>query len=681
MTSTISRPTIKLLPPALRNQIAAGEVVERPSSVLKELMENSLDAGSTRVDVTIDRGGQGLVSVQDDGVGMEPDELELAVTRHATSKVASLEDLMRIASFGFRGEALPSIASVSHFRVTSAPTYGDSTVGDAFHVDVLHGEIREKGPSGLAKGTRIEVRDLFTNVPARLKFLKTESTESRRCQDVFCRLALSRLDVAFTFTAGGRELFRFPAGQDLADRLAAVWPPQVTEGLLPFAYERDGVAVRGVAGDPTRAQGRGDRIWLYVNSRPVQDKLLLKAVREAYRGRLLSREFPQAVLFLDLPPDEVDVNVHPAKSEVRFRHERDIFSVVRRGIISAIEARADAPFSPAERASDPAPGHSPETAGHNDDSETLAPREQYPSLSRQSWDEKWTGGSSPESAPLRGGHASGHPGGVDGTPLPSGRPSAERDGSSAQTGASADPFASFRERRGPYGEAPAAAPLNARENAAYRVEQADLGIAPSPQGAAGNIATGAPKAEAPRTSGEITYLGSIGNTYLVVRFGSNRLGLIDQHAAHERILYSKFQAAGRHGESQLLALPMELPLHRAEADRLQEIWGDLTALGFALTLDGPTLRINGVPAILSSGDAKEFLREVLGGQASGLEPLWAMMSCKAAIKAGQILADDEVLHLLEEWRNSEDRNHCPHGRPAMLHWDAADLEKMFKRRS
>ncbi len=621
----MTRRAIALLPETLRNQIAAGEVVERPASVLKELVENSLDAGARRIDVALEGGGVGLLSVSDDGGGIPAGELGLAVTRHATSKLASAADLFAVTSYGFRGEALPSIASVSEFSLTSRAEGAQ----DAARIDVSYGELRFEGPAALASGTRVEMRRLFASTPARLKFLRTEATEAKRCQETLMRMALARPDVAFSLVSGGRELFRLPAGQTLAARLAQFWPEQVMEGLAPFSRAHGEFVARGLAGRPSHAQQRGERLLFYVNGRPVQDRLLLRAAREAYKGRILSGEHPQVLLFLELPPAEVDVNVHPAKLEVRFRDEGAVFALVRLALEPVASEGALAEAAAGYGAS--GPGSSVHgAAAHGAD--FAAPR---PGLRPSAWTPGWT---------------------------PSGR-----SGPGDKPGL----LNAWRDFRDPAPEREAPLPL-------------------SPSASGGPGAGGAPDLAAapaarPLSEGGLEYLGQVAGTYLVLRRTGDGPGgglvLVDQHAAHERVLLEVMRRARTAGQSQPLALPLELALHPAEAARAQELWADLQALGFLLELAaGGRLLVRGVPPSLAAGKAAEFLREVLAEKVDGLEGLWAMLSCKAAVKAGQELAHSEAMALLEAWLASPEREHCPHGRPVAVSFAAADLERLFKRR-
>lgn len=609
---------IRILPPGLKNQIAAGEVVERPASVVKELVENSLDAGATRVDVSLERGGRSLMVVQDNGSGIPASQLNLAVTRHATSKIRDLRDLSDIGSFGFRGEALPSIASVSRFVMTSRARGAD----EGAFIEVRGGEVTAEGPAALASGTRVEVRDLFANIPARLKFLKTEATENRRCQDALMRVSLAHLSTGFSLTFGGREAFRLPPDQTLADRLAAFWPPAVTSALAPFDFERDGHRVRGVAGSPATAQGRGDRILLYVNGRPVQDKVMLAAARQAYRGMLLSREYPQMVLFLDLPRDQVDVNVHPAKLEVRFIDEGRVFSIIRSGVMQALSgpdaelaggavSAATAPLAPAR----PAPG----------------PR-------------FGAGSAEPDRAPHR-----------PATPMGDG-----------------PKFSTYRA-------------FEADRSHSLNLDLPD----PRPYSPPATGAGDAPMAREPGPDSlrpaalkgrGMTYLGQVADTYLVIRQGSDLL-LVDQHAAHERVLLAAMRDQRRRGDTQPLALALEVALHPAEAEVLAGLREDLRSMGFVIEMDGPAKAlVRGIPPTLETGKAREYLKDALAEKAGGLDDLWTMMACKTAIKANQPLAVDEALALLETWLDTPEREFCPHGRPVVLRWSPNDLEKLFKRK-
>lgn len=591
---------IRLLPPELQNQIAAGEVVERPSSVVKELLENALDAGATRLRLEIRDGGQSGIQISDNGCGIPPEELELALTRHATSKLSSLEDLQQIDSFGFRGEALPSIASVSRFRISSATESGEGTV-----LEAEYGRILSTRQAALPKGTLIEITDLFSNVPARLKFLKQPATESRKCQDAFIRAALSNADVDFEFVNSGRPVFRFLAGQTLRQRLTTIWPEEILEKASDIHFTGEGLRIHGLTGDPSTAQGRADRILIYVNNRAIQDKMILSAIREAYRGRILGKEFPQAVLFIELPADEIDVNVHPAKTEIRFQDEGTVFRAVRRAIIGALDYKAQTERVP-------------------------------------------LGQLTPQASPQQ--HVS----------LPLAAPQTR----------------------------PQSAPTTAREVPAHayasETHAAKFSSARAAQELFKNNSDNAPSrpepAVTPLTSDSFAYLGQFALTYLIIDRG-DELHLIDQHAAHERVLYNAFRTQSSKGDRQPLLIPIDLSLHRSQVTLVQEIWQQLTDLGFSLELkNDQSVSIMAVPTLLSPARAKEFLNDVLMEKAKSMEDLWAVMSCRAAIKAGDALTPDEALSLIEAWSGLPDCDYCPHGRPVVVRWTTGELEKLFKRR-
>jgi len=636
----MKRRPITLLPETLRNQIAAGEVVERPASVLKELVENSIDAGAQRVDVTLEGGGVTRMVVQDDGTGIPAEELVLAVTRHATSKLLSAADLFRVASYGFRGEALPSIASVAEVTLTSRHVEAE----EASVITVEFGTLVAEGPAALAAGTRVEMRRLFAATPARLKFLKSEATEAKRCQDALMRMSLARPDVAFSLTLGGREVFRLPGGQDLRARLSHFWPPSVASELVEVSRSHShpdaaDMTVSGLAGLPSRAQNRPDRMLFYVNGRPVQDKILMRAVRDAYKGRLLSGEYPQVALFLTLPPEEVDVNVHPAKLEVRFRDEGAIIALVRLALapVAAEDVVADPAQSYGERG-----GWAPQQTSSSYSSSQGEPA--YQRSAGASF-----GGDKP--GLWRAAQDFRHPQPERHVPLPLTPGGFGSMGASGAEGADTESST----------DANAAQSLEAATGRA-----APLFSAESPQAL---------------SQGGLEYLGQVAGTYLVLRQGGERLLLVDQHAAHERVILENMRRMRTGGDSQPLAFPLELNLHQAEVERAQELWQGLRDAGFQLDLTGAgKLAVRGVPPSLPAGRATEFLREILSDRSAGLDALWIMLSCKSAIKANTELATDEALALLEAWLTTQDRDHCPHGRPVAVSWGAAELERFFKRK-
>ena len=706
-----SPPRIALLPPVLRNQIAAGEVVERPASVLKELVENSLDAGATSIEVTIEDGGQRLLAVRDNGRGMPAEDLRLAVTRHATSKLTCFEDLLHVASYGFRGEALPSILSVSCVRVESAQEQGNG----AF-LEASFGVVAGEGPAVLNQGTLVEVRDLFANVPARLKFLKTPGTELKRCQEVLLRLALARPHVRFALYAGGREVMVLPADAGLAARLAQVWPPTVLEGLVPVDGTRHDVRVFGLASLPHSYQARGDRILLYVNGRPVQDKLLLRAVREAYKGRLTSREYPQAALFVELDPAEVDVNVHPAKSEVRFRDERQIFSATLRALQSAMQEAAPV-FVGESGQADPFPPLYSGTAAHAETPEGTeqqgGQREEHALASSPKgfWgtlDSPRLMEFPPRSAPLVE-EAQEDEGDADNFEASSYAPQSPQQGQwqaqptpafaglNAQHSAALGGFgagnthlAAAEAQAVAYGPdrflpgMPTVPPIMGASSAGQRAEAGNYGIATQGLATQGfgpeGMGTQAPAPGFPITVGNMVCLGQFAKTYLILLVGAE-LALLDQHAAHELVLLHAIHTPQGQGECRLLAMAEYLPLHPAEQARLAEKEADLQRFGFSFAPEAEAqLGVTGIPGCLQRGEALTFLRAVLADTVEDMEHRFHTLACHSAIKAGDALTADEAATLLRQWAALESPLFCPHGRPIVLRFSAAELDKMFKRR-
>jgi len=507
--------------------------------------------------------------------------------------------LQEIRSFGFRGEALPSIASVSRFRIASARQDGDGGT-----LEVLHGRILRHDKTAMPRGTEVEVSDLFSNVPARLKFLKQPSTEARKCSELIARIALASLHVDFEFVIAERTMYRFLAGQELSQRLATIWPRMVVDSAFSVSFEDGSISIHGLAGDPAMAQARPDRILVYVNARPVQDKTVLSAIREAYRGRILGKEYPQAVLFLQIPPDEVDVNVHPAKTEVRFLDEGAIFRAVRKAVLQSLEPNSH-------------------QLQHPDHAQPLIANQVHsalPAMDHQS--------------PPRSQALSEHE-----RPYDLAWPQKFTSSSVAQK------------------------LFEATDSAFPPTKKLDpdtpVSLTPSP----------------------LQYLGQFAQTYLILA-ANDELTLIDQHAAHERVLFNMLRTQGSRGDRRPLLLPLEIPLHPAQSILAQELWAQLDGLGFSLELGpGPSLLLRSIPTLLTPSRAKEFMEDVLTEKATSMEDLWAVMACKAAIKAGDTLTPDEAMALVDAWQRLPEKNYCPHGRPVALRWGVPELEKLFKRRS
>lgn len=621
---------IRRLPPEAVNRIAAGEVIERPAAAVKELVENALDAGARRVAVRIERGGLGLISIEDDGSGIPREELSLAVERHATSKLTAGDggdvDLLNIHTMGFRGEALPSIGAVARLAITSKAR----GASDAWGIEVEGGALQPVKPSAWAalseSGARVEVRDLFFATPARLKFMKSERAEMMAVSDVVKRLAMARPDVAFSLDHDGRASLRLAAEADPEHegrraRLAAILGSDFAPNCIALDQTRDTVRLSGFAGLPTFNRGTREHQHLFVNGRPVKDKLIVGAVRAAYQDLLARDRHPVAALFLDLPPSEVDVNVHPAKTEVRFRDA----ALVRGLIVGALS-------------------HALAGAGHRASTTTAASalgavRPYYtPQPALRAW------GVAEERV------ASGD------FMMPSGRVEYGSPGSSpSEAGFDASVLS---EALGLAGE----------PTAVHKYDPEDARFFP----------LGAARAQ-------------IHETYIVAQT-EDGIVIVDQHAAHERLVYERIKQMLANGgvRRQGLLIPEVVELDPSEAEVLAARAEELAQLGLVIEPFGPgAILVRETPALLGHVDAAGMLKDLADdiaelGEAHALkerlEEVCSSIACHGSIRAGRRLTADEMNSLLRQMEATPFSGQCNHGRPTYVELKLADIEKLFGRR-
>ena len=604
-------PQIRRLPETLVNRIAAGEVVERPASALKELLENAIDAGASRIAVSIVEGGLGSIEITDDGCGMTPEEMELALERHATSKLPD-EAIEQVGTLGFRGEALPSIGSVSRLTLESRPRGAEQ--GWSRVVD--HGRLLEEGPAALPPGTRVRVENLFGRIPARRKFLRTARSEYAACQDVVKRLAMARPDIGFAFDHGDRRIFAVQGGEGTEARVAQLIARELADNGVSINLERPSpegtMRLTGVAGLPTYNRGVADHQYLFVNGRPVKDRLLTGAVRGAYADMLARDRHAVLALFLTIPFADVDVNVHPAKTEVRFRDAAAVRGFIVSGLRQAL--------STGDRRSAQAPD-----AG---------------AMSR------WQAESGPHE------------------PAPALRSIfAGRDWSSSRPSVShvAEPRAQWDDGANvlaaPQGRAEAAEALP--EN----VEEFPLGIA----------------------------RGQVANTYIVAE-AADGLVLVDQHAAHERIVLERLRAAGagdKVAASQALLIPDVVEMEETACDRLEEQIDHFASLGLVIERFGPgAMLVRALPGTLKRADPQKLLVDLaddLAKHGSSLllgekiEYALATMACHGSVRAGRTLNVAEMNALLREMEATPRSGQCNHGRPTWVKLSMEDVEKLFGR--
>ena len=593
---------IQLLRPDVSSKIAAGEVIERPASAVKELIENSLDAGATRISVEVRGGGSELIRVSDNGVGIPSDEVGLAFQRFATSKVFSVEDLEGISTLGFRGEALPSIAAVS--KVTLVTRNELEPTGTRF--EVHDGEIVNHEPAGAPVGTTITVRQLFRNLPARQKFLKTIGTESSRIQTVVTRCALAYPEVRFELNPDKGRKFASPGTGDLRAVVAAVYGLENAEGMLemsPSDEDQLSPMVWGLVSPPSMDRANRSYISFFVNRRWVQNRFLGFALEQSYHGFMAERRFPMGVVNINMPYEEVDVNAHPAKAEVRFRRENQVFGAVQQAVRHALVT------------------HSP-----------------VPEIRRSASGQSHP---SPQAAS-----------GVFWPTAPFSRPS------SSERAQLADIAGWTSSHQVPHTEPSAGEPRDSEPLV--------------------------PKKALP----VLRVLGQVQSTYIVAE-GPDGMYLIDQHAAHERVMFERVraEAVARNPKVQSLLEPAMVQLNPDQQELLETQGEIVGSLGFAVEpFGGDTFMIRGVPSLLGEGDPAGALVDILdlmaegGGFESWEERAAYSIACHSAIRAGKVLTHQEMMELTRQLEDCDQPNTCPHGRPTMIHLSSGHLEREFGRR-
>jgi DNA mismatch repair protein MutL len=590
--------SIRRLPSELINRIAAGEVVERPASALKELIENALDAGARTVSVRLSGGGLDLIEVTDDGCGMSPDEMRLALERHATSKLPG-DTLDLVTSFGFRGEALPSIASVAWLTLESRVRGADG-----WRIEVDHGQSAGEGPASIPPGTRVRVERLFEKVPARRKFLRSARSEYAACLDSVKRLAMARSDVALSLEHDGRRILAVQPSTP-PERVAALLAHQLDRNGVGIDCARDGLGLTGVVSLPTFNRGVADQQYLFVNARPVKDRLLVGALRAAYRDLIARDRHPIAALFLSVPLEDVDVNVHPAKTEVRFRDPSAVRGLIVGGIRAALDAEAHRSAA-REQAAAPVAWMTSEDQPTIEDAErVIAALSQVSAL-----------------------------GGVAGV----------REERALFSGI----------RMEPAGRAePAAAP----------VPKHPLGVA----------------------------RGQVAATYIVAE-AEDGLVIVDQHAAHERLVLERMRAARAGGavSTQPLLMPEVVELDEPDCDRIEAAAAELTGLGLEIERFGPTsVLVRSTPAALGTADVRGLIADIaaelaeLGSALSlqeRLDHVSATIACHGSVRAGRVLSVAEMNALLREMEATPRSGQCNHGRPTWVKLGHGEIEKLFGRR-
>ena len=632
---------VRLLDQNTSNQIAAGEVVEKPASVVKELVENSLDAGADHIEVTIFEGGTEFIRVRDNGSGMDEANARMAILRHATSKIMTAGDLLTLRTLGFRGEALPSIASVSHFNLLTREEGAEFATsitidgGENLSVDSMGGDV----------GTTVTVKDLFYNVPARRKFLRTVNTEGRYINEVLSKIALSRPDVHFTLQNGEKEVINTPGSGELTDTIGALYGKQVVAQLLPVHHGQDGIRVDGYISRPTLL--KGNRSWqtLFVNGRCINNRMISKAIDHAYQSQIPKAGFPFAVLNLTVDTHTIDINVHPQKSEIKFGDEQAVYRAVYHALCNALTR----PMAGKEEADGAVVMKSSASAAA-----------------------EGTGNSRASEAPLFCSGGSGW-----------NRPSRQ---------APLTPRSSYAEQiwRTPEVSEPRTEAIFSAQRTTENLE--GIGPAGTEASAPGDGTAGTPaarpaEASVPDGIDVIWPLGQVARTFIIAQ-SENALYLIDQHAAHERIMYDKFVRLAQPVPSQPMLMPLFLNVTPQDVDAVEQHREAFLKLGVDAEPAGETmLRVSALPADVEAGEAEGFISDILKLLAENKEirpsdlreEVLHYAACHSAIRAGELLNIRQMRELILELLNTEHPFTCPHGRPCMIEVTEPELFKLFKR--
>ncbi|HEY6564912.1 MAG TPA: DNA mismatch repair endonuclease MutL [Pirellulaceae bacterium] len=625
-----SMPRIRQLDPSIVNKIAAGEVIERPASVVKELLENALDAGARRIDVLVHQGGLDLIRVVDDGCGIAADDLALAVTSHATSKIESADDLFHVQTMGFRGEALASIAEISHLFVRSRP--GGEQAGAELYIE--GGKSRGVAPASCAPGTTFEVRNLFFNTPVRRKFMRSTATELGHVSEALTRIALAHEGVRFSMNHEERLVTELPPTHSWRDRIRDLCGEEIADALIPVDRSEDGIRIHGFVADPSLSRGNNRLQYLFLNRRFIRDRSLSHALGEAYRGLLLTGRYPIAFLHLEMSPDLVDVNVHPTKLEVRFVDSSRVYSLLL-GMLRSRFLSTD--------------------------------------------------------LTAKGRAVTGVPASADGSPRPLSGPSHFQEAAPDST--RSHPANLWgADRRAIHASAAQAAADSQRRPPAWTVPQ--LPDLPVPVGGSTASTEPLAPTRPPDATPSASTLGSpamqICDRYLVTETQDGMV-VMDQHALHERILYEELRTKMAAGglDRQRLLVPEPVELTAAEAGVVLEHQATLAELGMEVEhFGGTTVLVLSYPAMLANLAPSEMIRKVAaelcdsGGQAERgvlLDDLLHMIACKAAIKAGDRLTAHEITALVDRSYLVQDAHHCPHGRPTTLVFTREELDRQFQR--